>query len=234
MKTKISKQVTYWFGVVAIGLMVGLSIQFVAAWTEPTAAPPGGNVGAPVNTGGIGQVKEGNMILNSLGLYPTGLTVNGNMHVINGELDVATRDPNTGAIITAHKITGVATPTIGTDAVNKDYVDYVDAAGGGECEFYKVGSTDCNGEKCYAFGDNFDYMIDRICYEKHNKGHSVGSTTESITTNCPLSSCGYYTSTRYIFSEDDDEFRWESRTQKCCSSGEGGHYMLLRAVYCCR
>ena len=44
---KIYSQITYWLGVVAVGLAVGLSIQFVVAWVEPTAAPPGDNLEAP-------------------------------------------------------------------------------------------------------------------------------------------------------------------------------------------
>jgi hypothetical protein len=57
MNAKKSKQLTYWLGVVAVGLAVGLSVQFVIAWTEPSSGPPGGNVGAPVNTSNIGQTK---------------------------------------------------------------------------------------------------------------------------------------------------------------------------------
>lgn len=65
MKTKeISKKITYWLGVVAIGLLVGLSLQFVRAWTEPAQAPPGGNVGAPINTGGLAQTKTGSFLTN--------------------------------------------------------------------------------------------------------------------------------------------------------------------------
>ncbi len=44
---KLSKNITYWLGVVAIGLIVGTSIQFVRAWTEPPVGtiPPNNNVG---------------------------------------------------------------------------------------------------------------------------------------------------------------------------------------------
>lgn len=59
MKQKISQSVTYWLGVVVIGLVVGLSIQFVRAWVAPSAAPPGVNVGAPINTGANSQTKNG-------------------------------------------------------------------------------------------------------------------------------------------------------------------------------
>jgi hypothetical protein len=53
MKIKIKKifeNAVWWSGVVTVGLVLGISLQFVRAWTEPTEAPPGGNVGAPINT----------------------------------------------------------------------------------------------------------------------------------------------------------------------------------------
>lgn len=69
MKQKIKKifeNAVWWSGVVMVGLILGLTIQFVKAWTEPTVAPPGGNVGAPINTGIIAQAKQG--VLQVLGL----------------------------------------------------------------------------------------------------------------------------------------------------------------------
>ena len=74
MKQKIIKQISYWLGVIAIGLILGVSLQFVRAWTEPIAAPPGGNVGAPLNTGNLSQLKIGGLILN-VGGAPNGLLV---------------------------------------------------------------------------------------------------------------------------------------------------------------
>lgn len=49
----------YWTGVVAFGLVAGLGIQFARAWVSPAQTPPDGNVGAPINTGAIDQVKQG-------------------------------------------------------------------------------------------------------------------------------------------------------------------------------
>lgn len=51
------KKFTYWLSVIVIGIALGLGLQFVRAWTEPTAAPPGGNLGAPINTGANVQEK---------------------------------------------------------------------------------------------------------------------------------------------------------------------------------
>lgn len=55
------KQLTYWFSVIVIGIALGLAIQFVRAWTEPTSAPPDGNLGAPINTSDLAQTKEGDL-----------------------------------------------------------------------------------------------------------------------------------------------------------------------------
>lgn len=60
MKQKIKKifeNAIWWSGVIMVGLILGISLQFVRAWTEPTVAPPGGNVGAPINTGANQQLK---------------------------------------------------------------------------------------------------------------------------------------------------------------------------------
>lgn len=67
------KQLTYWLKVAVIGIALGLGLQFVRAWTEPTAAPPGGNVGAPINTSGNAQTKAGGLTAGTL----TAATVTG-------------------------------------------------------------------------------------------------------------------------------------------------------------
>jgi hypothetical protein len=59
MKTK--KQITHWLKVAVIGIALGFALQFVRAWTEPSTAPPGGNVGAPINTGSQLQTKSGSI-----------------------------------------------------------------------------------------------------------------------------------------------------------------------------
>ena len=53
------KNLTHWLKVAVIGIALGIGLQFVRAWTEPTTAPPGGNVGAPINTSTVDQ-KKGN------------------------------------------------------------------------------------------------------------------------------------------------------------------------------
>jgi len=61
MKKTRTKQATYWLSVIVIGAALGLALQFVRAWTEPTTTPPGGNVGAPLNTSEIRQDKSGSL-----------------------------------------------------------------------------------------------------------------------------------------------------------------------------
>jgi|GEM_PF-1423741 len=56
---KVFENAVWWSGVVMVGLILGISLQFVRAWTEPIEAPPGGNVGAPINTGILPQNKSG-------------------------------------------------------------------------------------------------------------------------------------------------------------------------------
>ncbi|MDD3487081.1 MAG: hypothetical protein PHF35_01725 [Candidatus Moranbacteria bacterium] len=55
------KKIIYWFSVVVVGIALGLALQFARAWTEPVATPPGGNLGAPINTGGTTQTKSGDI-----------------------------------------------------------------------------------------------------------------------------------------------------------------------------
>jgi len=74
MKNKLKKifeNAVWWSGVVMVGLILGLTVQFVRAWTEPSDTPPGGNVGAPINTSGLPQIKAG--VLEVLGLKTSGL-----------------------------------------------------------------------------------------------------------------------------------------------------------------
>ncbi|MFA4817989.1 MAG: hypothetical protein WC608_04695 [Parcubacteria group bacterium] len=90
MNGKISKQITYWLGVVSVGLILGLSIQFVkAAWTNPTLDPPDGNVGAPINTSDLIQHKSGVLSMDSVGTA---------FLVPNGNVGIGTVDPDTFAL----------------------------------------------------------------------------------------------------------------------------------------
>ncbi|MBW2562399.1 MAG: hypothetical protein JRE40_16325, partial [Deltaproteobacteria bacterium] len=66
---------------IAIILTLGLSISFqslLAAWTAPTATPPDGNVGEPINSGPGNQIKTG------------GLGLGGTFAVVGPTIDIFT------------------------------------------------------------------------------------------------------------------------------------------------
>ena len=52
------------FGILVVSFAVAF---YVIAWQEPSQAPPGGNVPAPLNVGPTGQSKSGGLILNTGG-----------------------------------------------------------------------------------------------------------------------------------------------------------------------
>ena len=60
----MKQKITYWLSVIAVGITLGLFLQFARAWTEPSQSPPNGNVGAPINTGNQKQVKNAGMDIN--------------------------------------------------------------------------------------------------------------------------------------------------------------------------
>ncbi|MBI2450358.1 MAG: hypothetical protein HYV47_02355 [Candidatus Nealsonbacteria bacterium] len=65
MNKQISPKITaLTFGILAV---VFLAAFYVVAWREPSQAPPGGNVAAPLNVGPAGQSKEGGLIINTGG-----------------------------------------------------------------------------------------------------------------------------------------------------------------------
>ena len=80
MKEKQKKQLTHWLSVAVIGIALGLGLQFVRAWTEPSQAPPGGNLGAPINTGAQSQTKSGGITAGTL----TAATVTGTTQLCIG------------------------------------------------------------------------------------------------------------------------------------------------------
>jgi hypothetical protein len=72
---------------ILITVLAGLIVTtWVWAWSEPTVAPPGGNVYAPLNTGSGGQIKTGGLILN------TGGATNG-LIVANGTVGIGVTSP---------------------------------------------------------------------------------------------------------------------------------------------
>ncbi|MDP1884822.1 MAG: hypothetical protein Q8L10_05705, partial [Candidatus Moranbacteria bacterium] len=71
---------------ITLSLVVFVGLSVANGWTEPTVAPPSGNVGAPLNTGALGQSKIGGLVLN------TGGAANG-LIVQNGRVGIGTTSP---------------------------------------------------------------------------------------------------------------------------------------------
>lgn len=124
----------YWLKVISLGLLLGLGIQFTQAWTNPAAAPPGGSVSGPLTTGNGDQTKSGGDIyLSGAGSLYAGFKVAAPWICVGSDCrsawpsqggdnlgnHTATADLN----MNSKKITNVATPTVGTDGANKNYVD---------------------------------------------------------------------------------------------------------------
>jgi hypothetical protein len=118
-KQSFSEKVSYWLKVVSLGMILGLGLQFAQAWTAPTQAPPAGNVAGPLTTGPIGQIKQGNLMLNTAGLANGLLVDKGNVGIgtinPNRKLHVVFDNPSTdgtnGQLVvenTANSVNGVA------------------------------------------------------------------------------------------------------------------------------
>ncbi|MFA6973321.1 MAG: hypothetical protein WC238_01095 [Parcubacteria group bacterium] len=58
---KLRQSIAYWTKISVIGIILGISLQFVGAWTEPGPNPPSGNLGAPINTSVNQQDKAGSL-----------------------------------------------------------------------------------------------------------------------------------------------------------------------------
>lgn len=71
-----SKVVFYLPQILALLFIVGFAVY---AWTEPTSAPPGGNVATPLNVGPTGQSKAGGLILNTGGAVDALIIDRGNV-----------------------------------------------------------------------------------------------------------------------------------------------------------
>lgn len=62
------KSFSTYFLVLIVGFLFAIAVsQVLAAFSEPTAAPPGDNASEPLNVSGTGQAKAGGLILNTGG-----------------------------------------------------------------------------------------------------------------------------------------------------------------------
>jgi|GEM_PF-2683485 len=72
---------------IAMGIVLGGGLITIKAWTEPTVAPPGGNLGAPINTSANGQIKSGALQVN--GFRNLGTTI------LDGNVGIGMTSPST-------------------------------------------------------------------------------------------------------------------------------------------
>lgn len=188
MKKSIEKT-AYWVGIMTLGIVVGVTIKAVSAWVEPSSMPPGGNIAAPLNTGNVGQAKQGGLTLNiggatygliiDKGLVGIGTTAPGEKLEVNGNIKL-TGDGNGNPIF---KITNVLNPVNASDVATKGYVDEAladtsintNTGGGGDSLSANVGlysnkivetsPRNAYTEVCFKNGGT--------SYDKHNGGEST-------------------------------------------------------------
>ena len=135
MKEKIAKQVTHWLSVIIIGLTLGLALQFVRAWTEPTQAPPGGNLDAPLNTGDMAQGKTGPLLVNGVNPFNSSW----GLLVPNGNVGIGTTGPDTkldvnGNIFFGSNLDGASISFLANSG--KSLMGWNRSAGAGEIDFF--------------------------------------------------------------------------------------------------
>jgi hypothetical protein len=97
---------------VATFILGTISIGIVYAWSGPTAAPPGGNVAAPINVGSTDQVKDGGIGVNKLAVFGNSLLggfTGSNAYLNFGEIPTPS-DPSTGYGIRDHAVSAALTP----------------------------------------------------------------------------------------------------------------------------
>ncbi len=95
----LAQKSVYWFKVIALGLILGIGIQFAQAWTSPDATPPpGGNVSGPITNSITPQYKTGMLGVNSAVAPTTALEVGGGGNALIGGSVNATAGTITGVL----------------------------------------------------------------------------------------------------------------------------------------
>lgn len=148
-----------------LAVILSFGLSYALAWTAPTATPPGGNVGAPINTSTTPQTKAGaftisattttgTLIAGGLGVIANSLTTSG---ITFGDGTLQTTSAGVKNLIAGANIT--ISPVGGTGAVT---VNAVGSTGVYFCPVkhscWKVSDT-CNGNlsnsaTCAYFVDN--------------------------------------------------------------------------------
>lgn len=98
MKQKTTKKIFFWINVSVVSVILGVSLQLANAWTPPPTDPPASNIGAPINTGSVGQTKVGGVMLNcgtGVNCTPNGTSATNGLLVPNGNVGIGTMVPST-------------------------------------------------------------------------------------------------------------------------------------------
>gem|GEM_PF-5770913 len=167
---KTLEKTAYWIGILTIGIVVGVTVKAVSAWVEPNAMPPGGNIAAPLNTGNIGQSKQGGLTLNiggatyglivDKGLVGIGVTAPGEKLEVNGNIKLSGSSPS-------FKVTNVATPTNPSDVATKGYVDSLGTGTGSGCSmgWVNISAEAKQGPNYVYWQDAKDHSPTKMCQD---------------------------------------------------------------------
>lgn len=161
MKSKYIREVRFWGLSVFLGLALGLGLQYAHAWTEPLQLPPNGNVGAPLNTSNVGQVKEGGLTLN------TGGATNG-LIVPKGRIGIGTSNPQ-GALHIVFNNTAA-------DGTNGRFIleNSGTTSSSNTGLFQKVNNSGARNGLNFCYGPNGDYNFND-CTSRAGFGYWHGS-----------------------------------------------------------
>jgi hypothetical protein len=145
-----SKLISLTFGVLVLLFAVGYHI--IIAWTEPTVAPPGANVPAPLNVGPVHQTRVGPLTIQAGLLLNTGNATTG-LIVQHGNVGIGTVAPGARLDVQGGNIRATAIPAgqIGTYTWNRDIIQV--------CQFgFCCGlARDCDGDgRTYGAGTDCD------------------------------------------------------------------------------
>jgi len=179
------KKVSYWLGTIIIGFILGFSLQFVKAWTEPSATAPNGNVSAPINISATSQYKSGALGIG--GLLRGYSDVMGNRLCIGA--DCRSTWPATG--LTNGVSAGYPYTSINNDNGN-GWPEYSDSTYGGS-NFSNWPDYADNSGSTYG-GSNFSYWPN-YAYSAGNSDTLDGWHRDDIRANATGGSVGYATST---------------------------------------
>ncbi|MBU6141760.1 hypothetical protein KGO95_01400 [Patescibacteria group bacterium] len=190
-------------------LLLASAYVVFASWTEPTVAPTGGNVSAPLDVSATGQTKAGGLILN------TGGAANG-LIVSLGNVGIGTSTPQQALVIAPSS----ANAWVNLDRTNNSsYIAWLEflTAGNGQ---WGMGLGNESGNEDFSLF-NYGTSSHPLTILKSNNNVGIGTTTP----NSALDVKGI------IYSETGGFKFPDGTTQTTASSGGGGWSTLGSNIY---